>query len=246
MSVAFNNTSSSPLLTDVDFNIMWENLAADRATIPTAAQAVYQTEKFLVETIHANYRFKNQSNLPQTVTFYDIAPRRDHELTGLTPLGCWSGGLSRANVALAGSKTVTPTTLNATPFQSELFVFNWKVLRVNKFVLDPGAEHIHYVNLKINKVFSFEYHQYYKAFAHKSYFPMVVVSGGMVQDTSSPFNVSTGGGEVDFICTVKYKFRQLSRARKVITNYHTLPASMTVQGTVLEDTDAVAVVDTVA
>lgn len=235
------------LLAKPDITDMMAIIASTEATPATQGSAnntTGQTRRLLVEEVHAQYRIKNQTNIPVKITLYDCVSRRDQS-SGATvlPEASWRVGVTEESVTLAGnanSNALLATFPGATPFQSQLFCQIWKVGKVTNFTLHPGSEHQHHVRLRPGGMLNNAYVSRFDCLKGLTYCLMAVVEGGLVQDTTLPFNITLGSGEVDFVTTTKYRFTALEKSRTAYTQYSSLPAAITVQGTVLEDTDAVA------
>lgn len=222
------------------------------ATEPTAAtqgaagNGTAATRRMWLQSIDCKITFKNQTNTPVDVVLYDCVARRDGQSTS-SPYFAWTGGLVDENVAVVpgNANALSARFPGAKPFQSQLFCQEYNVRRTAKFVLGAGSNHIHTISIKPKYLISNERVRNFNFFKGLSTSLLAVVKGGVVQDTTTPFNVAYGSAEVDYISEVQYKFSAFERSRTAYTQYSSLPATLTVQGTILEDTDVVAAVATV-
>nr|WMC00977.1 capsid protein [Cressdnavirus D_HF4_1386] len=224
------------------------------STEPTAATQgslnnfTGRTRRMQLMHCKAKYTIKNQTNVPVEMWLYDCVLRRDSTGTIQGPDTDWVNGLADEAVSISGV-----TNANAQqgllpgqrPFESQLFCQRWKVSKVTKFVLDPGREHIHYVTIKPSGLLNNELLRSYNGLRGLTTTVMPVVKGGLVQDTTTPFNITYGPAEVDCITEVQYKFTALEKSRSAYTQYSSLPNALTNLGTILPDTDAVANVQVV-
>lgn len=206
-----------------------------------------RTRRMLLESVKARYRFKNQTNVPVTLTLYDVVARRDFFTTALDPISAWTTGLTDQQVSLIGvpnSNAQTDLFPGSTPFQSQKFCQMYKVRKTKKFVLHAGSEHDHYVHLNAGGILNNEYITNWVQYRGLTYCLMVVVEGAVVDDAvGAASNVGISGAGVDCVCETRYKFTAVERARTMFTQYNALP-TLGAQNTVLEDTDAVTAVAT--
>lgn len=201
-----------------------------------------RTRRMLLEYCRAKYRIKNQTNMPVKITLYNCIARRDQgAAANASPPTAWTDGLLNEFMPLVGNANILSNTIpGATPFESQRFCQEWKVGKVTTIMLHPGSEHVHYVTIKPGGLLNNEYLRLYQYYKGLSQILMAVVEGGIVQDTTLPYNITTGSAEVDFLCETEYRFTAMERARSAMTQFSLLPATVTVQGTILQDTDAVS------
>lgn len=230
--------TQNAILSILDYGQMFTNLVADE-TIPTSSVAV--TQRMWMKRANARYQMKNQTTGPITVWWYDLIARRDVEsqASGIyDPVALWNLGIQDEVI---GITPVNPSSFpGTTPFKSEAFCQYWNVKKVNRWVLHPGSEHTHFVNVNVGRLVNAEYAERNIYNHGETYVPLVVVRGGIIQDTSTPFNVTYGTAELDIICDTRYVFTALQKNRTVYQSFTSLPSAVTVPGIVLEDTDAVA------
>ncbi|UBJ26226.1 putative capsid protein [Red panda feces-associated circular DNA virus 11] len=214
------------------------------ATQGSAGNTTANTRKMMLTRLSAKYRLKNQTSVPITVTLYDCVARRDMQAGGLEPVNVWNLGMTEEAVGITGANANANTQLEqfpgATPFQSQLFCQTWKVARKSKFVLHPGSEHNHFITIKPGGLISNDYISRFLYLRGLSTVVMAVVEGGVIQDTTTPFNISTSSAELDCICETRYSFTAMEKSRTAFTQYSLLPSTVTTEGTILEDTDAVS------
>ena len=99
---------------------------------------------------HKNvYRLKNQYDKDAYCVIYDCVPKRD---TSVTPFTAWQAGYTGAQ----GTTTMSDAFVGAKPMQSEYFKSMWKIVKTTKFMLAPGAQHLHTTVARGNKILSDE------------------------------------------------------------------------------------------
>lgn len=239
LTVGYNGLAQSQyLLTSQDFNMMFQNLNGDE-TVPAAISANVP-RKLVVRQAKVKHTIKNQTNIPVEITLYTCMARRDAQNgSNFDPTTLFNGGISLEQFGVGS--TLNSLFPGATPFMSEEFCQYWKVKKVTKFNLHPGSEHKYFIVTKPGKIFNENLTSNDALIMNTTIATIMVVKGGLVQDTSTPFNVTYGTAEVDVISEAKYEFMAVEKSRTLYNAFTNLPASVTVQGTVLEDTDAIAV-----
>lgn len=232
------------LLGSTDFVDMFTNLQQDEATTPTPGLT---TRKLKVNFAKAKFTIKNMTNLPVEITWYDIFARRDQDINAVVgdPFEAWNDGMLNEQALPSGAGTLTQSFPGATPFMSARFCQYFNVKRVRKYMLHAGSNHVHEVEIRPGGMFNRELVSNQRYVRGITYIPLCVVKGGVIQDTTTPFNTAYSTAEVDIICDTHYEFMAMEKSRTVYSGYSTLPAAVTTQGVMLEETNAEGVVDQV-
>ena len=114
---------------------------------PPSNMGTSMTQKIWLGKVKAKYEISNFTNSIVRFEIYDVLPRHDMSAYGgntVTPLVTWAKGMSDEG-------TNDTADFHQSPFKSVDFVKNFVVRKVTRVALDPGASHIHYVNLWINR-----------------------------------------------------------------------------------------------
>lgn len=233
----------------LDLELMFRNLAlAESAPGPDWEDSL-RTRRLLLHNCKIQYRMKNNTTVPIMVTLYDIISRRDVPINSpdaeANPITAWLEGMNDQNVPTSGTSNASIDFPGATPFQSEQFVNYFVVKRSRKFMLHAGSEHIHHVALTYNKIFSRSLTRFQENMRGLTYYLMIVVQGGVVQDTSTPFGTAYSTAALDIVTEARWKFQAVEKSFTNYQQYTTLPTAVTVQGTVFEDTDTIGASGTV-
>ena len=124
---------------------LWTKYSGGAIVNAQATQVTY------LRYMKAKIEFTNTTNTVTRFSIYDIVPRNDLDAalqtTTATPSLTWDLGLADES----GGTTGRNNRWHTSPFRSRKFCEVWKVLKVTNIDLDPGASHIHYVKLVLNK-----------------------------------------------------------------------------------------------
>lgn len=233
----------------LDTELMWRNLEVSEPTPGADWEDSLRTRRLLLHYCKVQYRMKNNTRVPIMVTLYDIIARRDVPINSgdaeANPNTAWIEGMNDENVTTGGSSTATTDFPGSTPFMSEQFVNYFVVKNTRKFMLHAGSEHIHHVNLVYNKILNRALTRLQENMRGLTYYCMIVVQGGIVADPTSPFLNAYSTAELDIVTEARWKFQAVEKSFTNYQQYTVLPTAVANQGTVIEDTDAVDVNDTV-
>lgn len=236
------------VLSSSDLPTLYANLDSDE-TVPGAASTTVRTERMNIKYIKLKYTLKNQTNVPVTIQFYDIIAKRDTAssqtffggATTMDPQTLFTTGINNENVG--SSSGLTSTFPGATPFMSERFCQYYTVKKVTKFTLHAGTEHVHYVKLKPSMLFNREISTSQYNIRKNTYWPMLIIKGDVVNDSTTTTIVTYSSWSVDVIAEYHAEFESLAKNRTVWTANSTLANAVVAnQETILEDTDAMQTV----
>jgi len=107
--------------------------------------------KLVLQSCKIKTEVKNQTNDEVQVWIYDCVIKND-DVAGNTPVVDWYNG---ANNAVDSPLLTVDGFPYATPFQSDFFRENWRVLKVTKLQMKAGAVDTHTFTQKVNKTFSY-------------------------------------------------------------------------------------------
>lgn len=185
---------------------------------------------------HKNvYRLKNQYDEDAYCVIYDCVPKRD---TSVTPFTCWQAGYTGAQ----GTTTMSSSFVGAKPMQSEYFKSMWKIVKTTKFMLAPGAQHLHTTVARGNKVLSDEILvpglNYLKGW---SMYSILVVYGGPADSggSSAVGTVSTGSNRVIWVQDTAISFKIIEQNSTNFNQVNILPPTIATETTLLEAIGAV-------
>nr|WAE43192.1 MAG: capsid protein [Cressdnaviricota sp.] len=192
--------------------------------------------KFLLEACQMVMYFTNQSNAPVSLDIYDCVPRRDQAAANSTqsnlPVVQIEAGIETTNLpdGLPSGFAFYNAVLGTSPFQSPLFVTNWKVMKVSKIQLPQGGTHEHRVHVDANKMITLQMlqdgNEYWRNLSYNSF---AVAHGFPANNTAG--NVSCAGCKIDWIRTQKYEFTSIADSdnNTIITNGLPDPGTITEQ-----------------
>lgn len=213
----------------------------------------FNTRRLMVNSVTTCVTMKNMSNVPLTITLYDVSPRKDGGGVGVTPYdgfsptAAWRNGLIDQAVGQdlgLNQNALFETFPGATPYQSQRFCQTWIIRRKTKFMLHPGSNHKHYIKLKPAHMFNVA------GFASQAWMRyittalMAVVEGGVVHQTGGPLPasgpVTLSPGLLDYVTETQYKFTAMEKSRTAYVQYTDLNTlGSGTQATIVEDTDTV-------
>lgn len=231
--------------------IMQGGANSDQATMATVLGltdvtygAIGNFRKYKVDYCKVRYRIKNQHNFPVKITLYDIQPRRD-ALVARDPLADWRDGIDQQQLPLIGAavSNIDYRFPGATPFQSPYFTQYFKVLKKTTFMLHPGSEHQHYLQVSPAYMFDFQYHGSFGALKGLTTGVMMVMNGGIGSGVTLTTEGAYSSGKIACIAEYSTKFMAFEKSRPVMFQLNGLnnvdPADPV--RAILEDSDIPAV-----
>lgn len=234
-----SNTMGGPGGTG-DINVIFNKFV--QPTNPTGAL----TRRLLMESSSMLYRFTNVNNVDIYVTCYDIRPRYnvgedDGSTWALThcdtPMVAWDKGMLDTSIGSTGSKR--STIVGCTPFQSTYFTQFYKVTKVSKHTMQPGATHEHKVSVANNYLMHEEKQQAFTQDRRLSFWTMFVISSQPVNSTANKQNVSTVACSVDVVTSRTYNCKYVPDITPSNTTIDNLQTTIT-------DAEVVTRTDTLA
>lgn len=116
-----------------------------RATLTAAGfPAIPNALQFAVPKAKAEYAITNSTNGNIIVWLYDIIPRKDIQSTDTMVAYPYTAWVNGAKVQ-AGTSANSPANPGSKPFESKIFCEYYKVKKVTKVTMAPGALHRHVV-----------------------------------------------------------------------------------------------------
>ena len=132
---------------------------------------------------------------------------------------------------------MSPAFVGSHPNQSERFKADWKILKSTKFMLAPGAQHMHSITSNGNRVFSDEKVQnsqyYVKGWSVVSF---VVVYGGPADNGAGSTVVSTGSTKLIWTTDAMLSYKVMEQNSPAINQYNVLSTSLTTETEMQEAT----------
>lgn len=216
---------------------MWRNLQADVA----AGTPASITQKFAIDRIRIESRFKNMTNVPIEMRLYDIVSRRDDEGTISLPTTQWSLGYANQDDPTIPGIT-SASFPGAEPFESKLFTQTFKVLKKTTVHLQAGSEHKHIIFGRPPQIMDIELVNRFTVVGRRTRFLMCVIEGGVTNNAGQIDPVVIPGVNysrfaVDVVTEYSAKFHGLEKSRTITTHYSNLPNLNGVERTITEDTD---------
>lgn len=244
------NTGDAFLLSTADLQEMARVVSAfDPTGTLVGGNTSANTRRLMVNSVKTCITMKNMSNVPLTITLYDLQPRKDGGGIGATPYdgynpgAAWTLGLQEQAVSIGTNQNnLYEQFPGATPYQSVRFCQTWIIKRKSKFMLHPGSNHKHYITIKPGYMFNVAGFTAQAWMRYMTTCVMAVVEGGVVHQTAGPTisPVTLSPGLLDYVSETQYKFTAMEKSRTAYTQYsdlNTLPSAT--QATIVEDTDTV-------
>lgn len=186
-----------------NFTAGWLNKCFTAGTQATGAITGGSTSRSVPLQMKTTYRIKNQQNEDAYCIIYDCTPK-ECLANALDPITQWQAGYTDAQ----GTTVMSDTFINAKPTQSERFKAMWTVHKTTKFMLAPGAQHLHVSNTLGNRVFKAEAYangdQYLKNWTCNSF---IVVYGGPCDGGAASTAVTTSATKVIFTADVVLSYK---------------------------------------
>lgn len=180
-----------------------------------------------------NYLMTNNQTNNIFVDMYDVVARKDQSQT---ILGSLQTGLVDQGIT-GGSDAI-----NVTPFMSQLFCTNWKIVKRTSIELGPGESHRHVFNFAVNKQINAERMQdaswYYEGITHGT---LIVAWGAPCHDATNTSLVSTGSVLLDCVMSKQMQFYVSSFAVSK-TQYVSALGTITTERAVNEESGTAATV----
>lgn len=240
-----------PALLGLDhFTDIRDALTASVPPPPTLMPNQQNTRKYMVQSVVAESVLKNDTTIPITIWIYDVTPRRDIQTgSGVSPIADWQAGLLEEQIVPAGATgTNISVVLGSTPFQSRQFTTRWKVKNVTKLTIDGGSEHRHTQVLKFGGLFDPNRVNETDTFYSKgvTHLTMIVMKGGIIRDSVSPFAVSTSQAALDIVTTTRVVSKMLQKSGVGNITWNSIVGVATTQQFHVNEESDIAQVVTVA
>lgn len=170
---------------------------------PVTSVGTVQSQPFIINKYEAFIELTNTTNIMIEVRMYDYVCRNDL-YTAATPsiLQQWQDGLY---YEAAGAVRVNTSHVDSTPYDSQLFTQYFKIVKVTKVTLYPGATHVHTHRHNVHRNF------YPLRFVRTQGFIEGLSSGTIFSAVGQPVEATTGSagavttGIVDLNVLVRYK-----------------------------------------
>jgi len=221
----------------IDILRMFKQLEADEPTpvLPINLAA----RRMFLDHVSFEVLLRNATNATVRHTIYDIVPKRDS--IDEHPSTVWTSGI--IDTLDPTSQTPGQQEPNATPFDCQQFCQLFTVKKTTQVYLHPGSTHAHSVYIPVKRLINSAMFEdgNMTVIRNLTQYVMIASLGPIVQDTTTPFNITYGPAETDCIVNYRCKFMAMEKSRTLTSFFNVLPASISVQGQILEDTDAVDV-----
>lgn len=204
---------------------------ARAAALASGYTAQADNLKLVLTDCKIKTEIKNQTNDEVQVWIYDCVARND-DVAGNTPVVDWYNG--------SNDQTDSTVTVDgfpyATPFDSDFFRENWRVLKVHKLQMKSGAVNTHNFYQKCNRVFSYSkfLNDGDSIFGKLTTRSFVVLLGSIGHVAATPSSVSYAAAKLDIIQTQITKVASAPAAVTFSRYDFTLP----IAGTYVAMTDA--------
>lgn len=204
---------------------------------PGPIPAIVSSDYLYIKNVKCTTRFLSMETIPQKVTCYWLMPNYD---TGVNPITQWTSIINSKNLTqgAAGARQVVGTTtavggaesintLSSSPWIHPEFRKNWKCIKKQQFVLQPGDQRNLSFNIIYNKAINRNTFlnlrtagEFMKGF---TVFPMIIAEGGLVgvgaAAATTASEVTTGSTKVGVLTDYMYHFGALPASR-ISTNRH--------------------------
>lgn len=198
------------------------------ATIPAigSSPTIYQTGKFIFQSMTSKMTFTNQDLATAYVTIYSAVPRF-HIPGGSNPLTLWDKGLEDQQLVPGANDDYRDA--YAKPFASQHFCLYYKIEKVTVFELQQGQSHCHETTWHINKEVHGQLVAGFQSLRDLTKFNLIAVSGTPINDLTTKTNVSTSSCAVDIVERISKKYTYAASQRVLRTYVNSLPAIATAE-----------------
>jgi hypothetical protein len=240
MYTAQSGANSEIIAGSVDLGDMQTVIRADDPTTTVVVGASSDfPRRYWVKKIWTETQFKNQTIVPVKMTIYTVVARRDQQTYG-SPLDRWLTGLAPEAI-VPGYSTTMP---GLTPFMSEEFVLNYRVVNVSKTMLHPGSSHIHHITCKPRRMQMGENNQDYYCLSGQSMMVLAVFEGQVINAATDKTQVNYAPFAIDYTTEYHAEFMSFEKSRTLYSFANGLKALTTAAVTVTEDSETNAAVIT--
>lgn len=237
--VLTNNRVDRDNWPDSPWNLVFNGHAGTAATpvFTTPPVAPFLSDKLCLQSASVNISCLSMKNVAQELTLYMLTPKHD---TSQTPLNSWQTVMSNKSMGqpapgVAQNTTTTTATAGVSnpniygenPFTHKEFRKQWKVLKKQVFILQPGDSRRYSTKIHWNRVIdqaTLRNQRTSAYLANITVFPFVIVRAGMCgihefADVTfgSALEVVHANAKVGFLCNQHFTFGALPTAR-VSTN----------------------------
>lgn len=172
---------------------------------------------FRVDSIESDCVITNTTNLLNEMVIYDYVCRNDFKPSSTSNVGAlyaWAAGIPYIDFGSNTAQYMKPNMIGATPFNSEIFTQYFKVVKVHKVRLGPGATHTHYHSAHLHRdMYVSRFRMSTDSVEGLTCGSIYVIKGQPVEATSgSAGSITTGIVDVD----VMFKYKAI--ILKAITN----------------------------
>lgn len=201
------------------------------STIGSGVLGANNATQFAIPVCKCEYMLTNSTNANVIIWLYDIIPRKNVYNTDTAwqvPQNAWQNGIRQQ--AGTGGSVGTQFNIGSKPFESKLFCETYKVRKVTKIIMAPGALHRHIVRSTQRRWFTDA--QYNNLFNGTTVVPsstnywiggrtvltMMVMMGAPAHSFASADaqHVSSGLGAIDMITTKTYEYMYSATAAKTV------------------------------
>lgn len=191
------------------------------ATIPAigSSSTIYQTGKFIIESMTSKMTFTNQDLATAYVTIYSVVPRF-HIPAGFDPISRWDKGLEDQQLIPGGNDDYRDA--YAKPFASQNFCLYYKIEKVTNFELQQGQSHCHETTWYLHKEVHGQITNNFGAYRDITKYNLVVTSGTPINDLTTKTLVSTSSCAVDIVEKISKKYTYAASQRILRTYVNTL------------------------
>lgn len=203
-------------------NILTQTFAIGTQLV-TAAPTGGVASRSIPITNTLKFKIKSQCSEDAYCVIYDCTPKND-QVSSNTPQAAWNAGYSDGTSGVGG---MSSTFVGAHPNQSERFKADWKILKTTKFMLAPGAQHMHTVQGKGNRVFTDEKVQNSQYFIKGwTIYSFIVVYGGPADSGTASSVVSTGSTKLIWTVDQMMSYKVMEQNSPAINQYNVLPTTI--------------------
>lgn len=218
------------LITDYQYNSVIQGTTAQFATNVCAISCRQEST------------LTNATNVPINIVLYDVQARTPQLGTRGDPVDLWTG-LTAVEGGPAGSNNYSQ--IGNTPFTSNAFCQQYKILKVTQIQLAEGQVHKHtFVNkqkIKFNPQqlllyqSALDVNQWSGIHKRLTTWTIAVFYGTPVSSTINPnTEVTSSNCKINWLMTQNYKYKLLPNSRKLQTSVTTMPTSLTGAGQIVQ------------
>jgi len=220
-------------------NINYSSSYSQRAGIFDVIRNLYpsgtttNTSRIFYDRAVSEITFVNAGAYACELTIYELRAKHDLAITNVSSLGTsnnvyspveyWASGLSASTAGgfqnSPGGEAygaITPGTLGAKPWDSQLFACYWDIKYVKKINMTAAAVHVHTSTYKLQQLEDFQRWYYSSLLGGVTTTLMFVVQGTPLADSETNTTIGLGPSKVNWTQNIRYYSKAIPYTQNIV------------------------------